>query len=181
MRKEVDDVKCSTVRKNLSAFLDNELDTRTQKQVDEHLSECADCQYELKRLREVAYQFRGLSVPEVTQLQWDETRRKLMSNIDSLPHKFRWFRLPVFIPVGAFVILLIVFGIFITYNHNESSLISIDVCYQEHALSTSTQKVPPDIFPDFAIADSIQTVSDSDSDGDKSDIDMLLEAHYGVI
>ncbi|MGB9595628.1 MAG: zf-HC2 domain-containing protein [Candidatus Poribacteria bacterium] len=174
-------MKCSTVRKNLSAFLDNELDIRTQKLVDEHLSECADCQYELKRLREVAYRFRVLSVPEVTQLQWDNTRRKLMSNIDNLPHKFRWFRLPVFIPVSAFVIFLIIFGIFINYNGNESSPISVDICYQEYALSTSAQKVPPDIFLDFAIADEIQTISDSNSNEVKSDIDKLLEAHYGVI
>lgn len=174
-------MRCSAVSKNLSAFLDNELDTRTQKLVKEHLSECANCQYELKRLREIVYQFRFLSVPEVSQLQWDDTRRKLMSNIDNLPHKVRWFRLPVFIPVSAFVILLIIFGIFITYNGEKPSPISVDICYQEYALSTSAQKVPPDIFLDFAITDEIQTISDSDSNENTSDIDKLLEAHYGVI
>lgn len=174
-------MKCSTVRKNLSAFLDNELDIRTQKQVDEHLSECADCQYELEKLREIVYKFRLLTVPEVSQLQWDNTRRKLMSNIDNLPHKIRWFRLPVFIPVSAFVMLLIVFSVFITYNGKESSPISVDTYYQEYAILTSVQKVPPDIFLDFAITDEMQTISDSNSNEDKSDIDKLLEAHYGVI
>ncbi len=174
-------MRCSTVKKNLSAFFDGELDTETQKLVDEHLSKCADCRYELNKLQEIAYRFRVLSVPDVTQLQWDETRRKLMSNIDSLPTKVKWFRLPVFIPIGAFVMLLIVFGIFITYNNNESGLISVDVCYQEYAIFTSTQKIPPDIFPDFAITENIRTIKDSDSDEVSSDIDKLLEAHYGII
>jgi predicted anti-sigma-YlaC factor YlaD len=173
-------MKCSTIRKNLSAFFDNELNIETKKQIEEHLSECVDCQNELQRLREVANQFRVISVPNVLPKQWDKTRQNLMTNIDSLPHKARWFRLPIFIPAGAFVILLVLAGIFMFSGNNDSGLISIDVCLQEHSIFASEQSVTPEILPDFAITDSIQTSNSSDSNENTSDIDMLMEAHYGV-
>jgi predicted anti-sigma-YlaC factor YlaD len=172
-------MKCSAIRKNLSAFFDNELSIEARNQIEKHLSECVDCQSELERLREVANQFRGLSISKVLPQQWDETRRKLMTNIDGLPHKARWFRLPIFIPVGTFVVLLVLVGIFMFSGNNDSSLMSIDVCLHEHSIFTSEQGVPPEILSDFAITDNGQTSDDSDSNENTSDIDMLMEAHYG--
>ena len=112
--------------------------------------------------------------------QWDKTRQKLMTNIDGLPHKSRWFRLPVFIPAGAFVVLLVLVSIFMFSDGHDSSLMSIDVCFQEHSIFASEQGVPPEILPDFAITDEIQTSDDSNSNEKTSDIDIFMEAHYGV-
>ncbi|MEK7399261.1 MAG: hypothetical protein AAB116_20165, partial [Candidatus Poribacteria bacterium] len=70
-------------------------------------------------------------------------------------------------------------GIFMFSGNNDSSLMSIDVCLQEHSIFASEQGVSPEILPDFAITDNGQASNNSDSNENTSDIDMLMEAHYG--
>ena len=55
---------CDDVRKNLSAYLDGELDTATADAVSAHLSKCADCLSELEQLKTIALLMQEVSEAE---------------------------------------------------------------------------------------------------------------------
>ncbi len=175
-------MKCSKFRKNLTLLLDNELDLEKRLQMKQHLYACNDCSYEKEKMEEVISKFKKVSIPEVTNESWEETRRKLLTNIEQLPHKTRIFKIHkwAFVPVGtiAFAILLYLFSGLLFFNHNESGPMSIDVCLEEHSLFSAEQRLPSDILPDITINDIRQT--DKKADKTESKLDTLLEAHYDV-
>ena len=175
-------MNCYKFRKNLALLLDNELDLEKRLQMEQHLYACNDCSYEKEKMEEVISRFKKVSIPEVTNESWEDTRRKLLSNIDQLPRKTSIFKIHkwVFVPVGtiAFAILLYLFSGLLFFNHNESGPMSIDVCLEEHSLFSAEQRLPSDILPDITITDIKQT--DKKADEIESKLDTLLEAHYGV-
>ena len=70
-------MRCSSFRNNLSAFLDNELDAGKRKQMELHISECADCHKEAEKLRDMINLIGGMERPETPSQLWAGTRRRL--------------------------------------------------------------------------------------------------------
>lgn len=175
-------MKCSKFRKNLTLLLDNELDFKRRLQMEQHLYACNNCSYEKEKMEDVISRFKKVSIPEVTKESWEDTRRKLLSNIEQLPRKTSIFKIHkwAFVPVGtiAFAILLYLFSGVLFFNHNESGPMSIDVCLEEHSLFSAEQRLPSDILPDLTITDIKQT--DKKADEPEFKLDTLLEAHYGI-
>jgi hypothetical protein len=177
-------LKCYKFRKNLALLLDNEIDLKKRLQMEQHLYTCNDCSYEKEKMEEVINRFKKVSIPEVTKESWDDTRRKLLTNIEQLPipRKTSIFRIHkwTFVPVGtiAFAILLYMFSGLLFFNHSESGPMSIDVCLEEHSLYSAEQKLPSDILTDISITEIKQT--DEKTDDTESKLDTLLEAHYGI-
>ena len=175
-------MRCSTFRKNLTLFLDNELDLKRRLEMEQHLSACIDCSHETAKMQEAISRFKNISIPEVTTESWDVTRQKLLSNIEQLPRKTSLFKIPKweFVSVGtiAFAILLYLFSGVLFFNHSESGPMSIDVCLEEHSLFSAEQRLPSDMLSDLAITDTSQ--SNKKTDEPESNLDTLLEVHYGV-
>ena len=59
------------IRDLLGAYLDNELEDREKRQVDEHLGDCRDCREELAGLRELDEFARSLSPAPQAETYWE--------------------------------------------------------------------------------------------------------------
>ena len=182
--EEVMTLGCSVVHKNLSAFLDNQLDTEKRRRIEQHLLECPDCLRKKEELQEVVRHIGNLSIPSVSSRQWEEVHHKLITNIEHIPAKTGLFKFPkwAFAPAGAFVLALLIYlaiNIF-PLGSQQSSSLSIDVCLQEHSALYSEQIFPTGILPEFAFTETDQTTQEDSSEEQESDLDMLMEAHYGI-
>lgn len=180
--EEVMALKCSVVHKNLSAFLDNQLDIEKRRQIEQHLSECSDCLRKKNELQDIVSHIGNLSIPSVSSRQWEEVRHKLITNIEHLPAKTFGFPKWAFAPAGAFVLALLIYlaiSIF-PLGSQQSGPLSVDVCLQEHSALYSEQIFPTGILPEFAFTETDQTTQEDNSDEQDSDLDVLMEAHYGI-
>jgi hypothetical protein len=182
--EEVMALRCSVVHKNLSAFLDNQLDIEKRRQVEQHLLECSDCLRKKNELQDIVSHIGNLSIPSVSSRQWEDVHHKLIINIEHIPVKTRLFKFPkwAFAPAGAFVLALLIYlaiNIF-PLGSQQSSPLSVDVCLQEHSMLYSEQIFPTGILPEFAFTETDQTAQEDNSDEQDSDLDMLMEAHYGI-
>jgi hypothetical protein len=181
-------LKCSVIQKNLSAFLDNQLDTDKYIQIENHLSGCSDCLHRKEELQEIIGRVERIAIPKVTPLQWEQTHNRLISSIENLPTKKRLLGFPALpkwtlAPVGAFAVALLIFiTVFVIPSGNRiSNPISVDICLQEHFTLYSKQIFPTGIMPEFAIIETDQvTQQELISDKETSDLDTLMEAHYGI-
>jgi hypothetical protein len=176
-------LNCLTFRKNLSQFLDNELNPKVRTQMKQHLSECIECSLDTEKMKEAISRFRDVTVPDVFPEHWETTRQKLLSSVEHLPHRTILFRIPKwgFIPIGivtAALLLYLLSGIFF-FDNNNLGPISVDVCLQEHSLF-SEQSSPLKIVPEFAVTENSQSKEKTVSDDSTSDLDVLMEAHYGI-
>ena len=175
-------LRCSVVHKNLSAFLDNQLDIEKRRQIEQHLLECLDCLRKKEELQDIVNHVGNLSIPSVSSRQWEEIHHKLITNIEHLPAKTSKFPKWAFAPAGAFVLALLIYlaiNIF-PLGSQQSSPLSVDVCLQEHSMLYSEQIFPTGILPEFAFTETDQTTQEDSSDEQDSDLDVLMEAHYGI-
>lgn len=181
-------LKCSVIQKNLSAFLDIQLDTDKYRQIENHLSGCPDCMRKKEELLEIIGRVEKITIPKVTSLQWEQNHNRLMSSIEKIPAKKGLLGFPALpkwtlAPVGAFAVALLIFIsiIVIPSGNKMSNPISVDICLQEHFSLYSEQIFPAGIMPEFAIIETDQvTQQDVTSDTETSDLDTLVEAHYGI-
>ena len=176
-------MNCLTFRKNLSQFLDNELNPKVRTQMRQHLSECMECSLDTEKTKEAISQFRNVTVPDVSPENWETTRQKLLSSVENLPHKTALFKIPKWgiIPIGAVAVTLLLYlfsGVFF-FNNNDLSPISVDVCLQEHSLF-SEQSSPLKIVPELAVTYDEQSTEKTVSNESTSELDVLMEAHYGT-
>lgn len=179
-------LKCSIVQKNVSAYIDDQLDMEKRKQIEQHLLECSDCAKKKEELSDIIHKVGHISIPTVSSQQWEQVHHKLITNIEGLPAKKGLFRFPkwAFAPAGAFVVALLIYVTIsiVPFGNQQSSPISVDVCLQEHSMLYSEQIFPTGILPEFAITETDQTTTqEDDSNEQKSDLDTLMEAHYGII
>lgn len=174
---------CSNVRKNLSAFLDDELGLRERKQVELHISECADCRRETEKLREMIGIIGGMERPEVPVQLWEGTRRKLEAT-SQLPARVPVLRMPrwVFVPAASVVLALLFYflGGQLLFHRYRTEPIPITVYLQEHALSYSGQVLPSNLLPELATAQAESVTEDVQSDETMSELEVLMEVHYGI-
>lgn len=117
-------MKCKDVKENLSAYLDQALDSEESKLVEEHLASCAECQEEYNALKETVLMLSSLEevIPPAS------FRRELRHKLEAQAKKKR-FSLPALIPnwmkklnrtqlmpVAVAAVLMIVILPFVTNN-----------------------------------------------------------------
>ena len=176
-------LRCSSVRKHLSAFLDGELDQRERKRMELHVSECADCRRETEKLREMIGFVGGVPRPEVPAHLWEGTRRRIEA-ASELPTRTLVLRMPrwVFAPAAAAVIALFTYflGGQLLFHGYEAGPMPINVYLQEHALSYSDQILSSNTLSELAIVQTEQVAEETRSDESISELEMLMEVHYGT-
>jgi len=177
-------LRCAVIQKNLSAFLDKQLDAGKHRQIEQHLTECSDCRHKKEELKELVGYINDVSIPTVSLQQWENTHRKLIENIDKLPAKKGLFRIPkwTFAPAGAFILALLIYVAIsvIPFGGQQYEPIPVDVCLQEHSILYSEQIFPTGIMPEITITETDQTTQEEVSDEPTSDLDPLMEAYYGI-
>jgi predicted anti-sigma-YlaC factor YlaD len=177
-------LRCREVRKHLSAFLDDELDSRKRKKIELHISECAECRRETEKLRDIISTIRGTPRPQVPAQLWEGTRRKIQVASEQ-PSRPAILRIPKWkaVPAAAAAVLAI-FIIFLSsqmfFHKPEAGPMPFAVYLQEHALSYSEQVLPPDLLSELAIAQAAAVTEEARSDEPMSELEMLMEVHYGT-
>lgn len=176
-------MRCSGFRRKLSAFLDDELDSWERKRMELHISECSDCRRETGKLREMIDIMGGMERPRVPAQLWEGTRRKLEAASEQ-PTRAWWFRMPKWslAPIGAvaFTLLFYFLSSQLFLHKYEPELMPITAYLQEHALSYSQQVLPSNPLSELAIAQMGQVTEDTQHDESVSELDMLMEVHYGI-
>ncbi len=175
-------LRCS-FHKNLSAFLDDELNSRERTQMERHISECMDCRREAERLREMIGIIEATPRPEVPADAWAGTLRKIEAASER-PARVWGFRVPKWgaIPAGAVVFALLLYFLSsqFFFNGTETGPMSVTVYLQEHELSSSQQVLSPDFLSDLTSVQTEEATENGETDESMSELDMLVEVHYGV-
>ncbi len=176
-------LRCSSFHKNLSAFLDDELDSRERTQMERHISECMGCRREAEKLREMIGFIEDTPHPEAPADAWAGTLRKIEAALER-PVRTWAFRMPKWgaIPAGAvvFALLLYFLGSQIFFHGTETGPMSVAIYVQEHELSYSQQVLSPDFLSDLTTVQTEGTTEDTGTDEPMSELDMLVEVHYGI-
>jgi len=176
-------LKCSRFYKDLSAFLDDELSYKKRRQMEQHISECAECRREAEKMREMIGIVGSISRPEAPVQLWEGTRRKL-ETVSETPARKRIFKMPVwgFVPAAAALLLALTYilagQLFFTGYGTET--IPVNVYLEEYTLSHSEQVLSPEPLPGLAIVQTERATQDTQSDLPMSELEMLMEVHYGT-
>ena len=175
-------MRCSSFRKNLSAFLDDELDPRQRKQMELHISACSDCHRETEKLREIIGLVSGTPRPEVPPHLWEETRQRLEAALEH-PDRSWIFNMPKWglMPAGAavFVALLLFLGIQFFHERGVDP-VPLTIYVQEHTLSYSEQVLPSDLLSELTVVQTGEVTEEAQSDEIMSELEMLMEVYYGT-
>lgn len=175
-------LRCTSFRKNLSAFLDDELNSQKRSQMEQHISKCADCRREAEKLREMIGLIEASPRPEVPVQAWAGTLRKIETYSEK-PARAWGFKAPRWgvIPAGAvvFALLLYFLGVQFFYG-DEIGPISVTVCLQEHELSYSQQALSPDFLSGLTTVQTEGGAETAETAEPMSELDMLVEVHYGI-
>lgn len=101
-------MKCNLPIELLSGYLDGELDDKEKARVESHLKDCPACQEELQALRQIDEHVRDRVYEEPSREFIFTLNRRVMDKIRVSPRRslFRFF--PVFAPVAAAALILIV-------------------------------------------------------------------------
>lgn len=176
-------LRCSSFRKNLSAFLDDELGERKRRQLELHISECEDCRKETEKLREMISLISGTERPKTPPQLWEETRRRLETASErstrTLAFKIpRWGAIPA--AAVVFTLLFYLLGGQLFFSKHEAGPTPITVYLQEHTLSYSHQTLPSDLLRELEVVQTEQATEETQSDEPMSELEMLMEVHYGT-
>lgn len=148
-------MKCSKVKKKLSAFLDREISAEEQQIISEHVKSCASCQHDLEALRTVSRTLDEVDDVEVTPYFRVHLRTRLREEKTGERKPFpmlEWIR-KITIPVTAAA--LFVFSIVAGGQLGR-------VMYQETARSTQTQGAEIDYIAGISGLDDVSDVSFSE-------------------
>lgn len=176
-------LRCSSFHKNLSAFLDHELASSEHKQMEQHISECMDCRQEAEKLQEIIGSVRSSPRPEMPAQAWEGTLRKIETASEK-PSRAWVFRMPKWgtIPAAATVVVLLLYILSsqMFLNENRTGPISLADYLQEHAVSSAQQVLSSDFLSELTTVQTAETTETVESDEPLSELDMLVEVHYGI-
>ena len=176
-------LRCSSFHKNLSAFLDHELDSREHKQMEQHISECMDCRQEAEKLQEIIGSVRATPRPETPAQAWAGTLQKIETASEK-PSRAWVFRMQKWgtIPAAAavFVLLLYILSSQMFLHENGTGPMSLADYVQEHEISSAQQVLSPDFLSELTTVQTAETTETVESDEPMSELDMLVEVHYGI-
>jgi anti-sigma factor RsiW len=148
-------MKCSKVKKKLTAYLDGEVAEKEQQIISEHVKSCASCQHDLKALEHVSRTLDEVGDVEVTPYFRAHLRTRLRDEKanNKQPSPFlEWIR-KITIPVAAAA--LFIFSIVAGGQLGR-------VMYQETARTTQTQGAEIDYIAGISGLDEISEVSFSE-------------------
>jgi hypothetical protein len=121
--------------------------------------------------------------PKAPAQLWEGTRRKLEAASDQ-PIRTRILRMPIWaaIPAGAAVFIILLYSAIgqLFFTKYETDPIPITVYLEEHALSYSEQILSSDLLSELTIVQMEQFTENAPSDEQMSELDMLMEVHYGT-
>jgi predicted anti-sigma-YlaC factor YlaD len=102
-------MKCSRIKRKLSAFLDNEVSNEEKRNILTHLRNCNDCQKKLEKLHQISDSLNLLEEIEIPSYFMVRLKQRIAEN-----RKSRFFTLPfwewkryVFAPVGIPVLFIV--------------------------------------------------------------------------
>jgi anti-sigma factor RsiW len=177
-------LRCSSFHKNLSAFLDDELDSRKRKQMELHLSECEDCRREAEKLRHMIGIIGSLERPAMPAQLWEGTRQKLAVASETPTRTWRIFNMPtwVFAPAGGVVLAVLVYFLSsqLFFQKYTAEPVPVADYIQEHALSCSEQALTPDLMSELTLVQTGLVAEEAQYDEPMSELEMLMEVHYGT-
>jgi len=175
-------LRCSNFHKALSVFIDDEMKPREREQMEIHISQCDSCRREVEKLKEMVGIMRVMPDPEIPAQLWESTRRRLEA--DSEEQVKSWiFRIPKwsYVPAAAaLLILLVFFAGSQFYYKGDTETPTFDTYVQEHLLSYSDRILPPDLLSELTVAQTGQIIEDTTSDESTSELETLMEVHYGI-
>ncbi len=100
---------CQEAKRSFLTYIDLELSSNLKKQMDDHLSDCAACQRELKLLAEIYRPAKEIQKIEPAPFLWQKLYLKI-SQHENRHQAVPW--LPVrLLPVGAQVVWILIFSI----------------------------------------------------------------------
>ena len=173
-------MKCSAFRRNLSAFLDHELNDREEQQMKEHLSQCEACRRETEQMRMMVSIVADTPRPQLPPRLWEETRQRLetVTPQRAFPAISRWS----FIPVAAAILILVLYlaGSHFALLGSGSEAPSIALYLQEHTLSQSEDVLAPNPVSELTLARMEQPVGGTEASESVPDLELLMEVHYGT-
>ena len=102
-------MKCSQIRKKLSAYLDDEVSERDKKVMSEHLKHCLECQKELSVLSNVVDSISALQGMKVPPFFMTHLRQRMREEAEPIPflQKMRRFTMSAATAIAVVVSLLI--------------------------------------------------------------------------
>lgn len=176
-------LRCSSFHKNLSAFIDDELDSRERTQMERHISECMDCGREADKLQEMVRIVRSAPRSEAPADAWAGTLRKIETTSEKPARRWgfsatKWQTIPAGVAVLALLLYLLSGHLF--FHGIETGPMSIAVYLQEYEFSGSQQVLSPVFLSDLITVQTDGTTEESGTDESMSELDMLVEVHYGV-
>ena len=175
-------LKCSKVRKNLSAFLDNELNSEMRKQIELHILECTDCRREIEKLKEMISLVGKTERPEAPPYLWESTKRRL-EEFQTHPSGMEVsFKIPKwsFIPAGAVIFTVLTLLIGQPFFKHENGQIPVAIYIQEHKRVYSEQAISLDTWSEL-VSTKTNESNETQSKATESELDIFMEAHYGGI
>lgn len=176
-------LQCSDFNKNISAFIDDELDPREHRQMELHISECVSCRQEVEKMRQMVGFVRATPRPKAPAQAWTGTLQKIEAASEK-PVRAGIFRLPKWgaMPAAAalFVLLLYFLGSQLLPPGSETGPMSVTVYLQEHELFSAQQVLSPDFLSELTTVQTTEATETTESDEPISELDMLMEAHYGI-
>jgi len=159
-------MKCNKVRKKLSAFIDEQLDTKGKEEILRHLNQCPTCTNEIETLKKTwdsLSVWEGIRTAENFELKfWERIKfeeKKKPSLITTLrdfgklpsaraqgegsPDKWKeLFRIPLPVAVTALILLGIFSGIYLNRifqsQQNESTISTLSNLYSLNGYSTES-------------------------------------------
>jgi anti-sigma factor RsiW len=108
MKWRYPNMKCDLPIELLNGYLDGELDAQERARVEAHLRECEACQIELEVLKRLDEQVRKRVYEEPTREFVFTLNRRVMDTIRMAPRRSFFRFAPVFAPVAAALLILIV-------------------------------------------------------------------------
>jgi len=177
----VTNMKHNELKKQLSAYLDGELNPHEAQQVEAHMRTCRECASVFTDFRENGQLFMAARQPAPAgiwqavqgQIASNQRRRHPLLSLAEVIHG-RLFR-PVAAGVGALALLTLVLSLVYLNPAPETAEDPLDFYLMAHTGYTTHNPVRPQSVDPFAVVETSET-----GDTDTSDSEDLLNSYLGV-
>jgi hypothetical protein len=179
-------MECLKVGNNLHAYLDDELDEATRKEVEEHLSQCPDCANEVELLK-----LTSLALSEWDDIEpsgnfnskvWEKIEQDEKLSRTSLFPRFR------IISIAAALLVVVSVTAYVLMDRIapqtpiivQSDQTDVDVYVEEYANERSHTILAPEPAPDWIESyQSTSSYDQSQQSTNDTEIDFYLSLHTG--
>lgn len=139
-------MKCNQVRKKLSAFIDEQLETTEKEQILRHLNQCSTCTKEMEILKNtwnLLEVWEGIKTSEDFELKfWEKIKVEEKKKPSLITTLRELFRIPLPVAVTALILLGIFSGIYLNRilqpQENEATISTLSNLYSLNGYSTES-------------------------------------------